>query len=151
MKTGMKMCRRCRRGQKERGGYLSGNEQIVKQAECSIHPRLDNWRVLRTLGFFEAMSLEADGHVHSHAKGVRMVITDGWTHLRTAKAVLFDYEVPFIELLLENVYLEHKENDGDPGRVRPTMRGKAWLRERQLEIEAEKKVREQVEAEKATL
>ncbi len=158
MKTGMKMCRKCYKYLKDTRGYFSGDEQMVKQADCLIHPRLSNRRVAKCLGFFEAMVLERDGFRHNCCRGVRMVIEDGWTSLRAAKAVLFDYEAPFIDLLLKERFLEFTPYDGDPARVRPTLKGKAWLRKMQLELEAEKKaqaikdkVQDKIEAERAAV
>lgn len=157
----MKMCRKCHTGQKKQGGYL-GTVEIVKQEECSIHPRMENWRVFRTVKTLIVWGLEPAGmKITVGAPGyspTKVVISlgDGWVHLRNAKLQLFDYEVPFIELLLKEGMIEKRECrrgllDADPAAVRVTMKGHTWVRERQLEDEAKKRVQGQVEFEKATL
>ena len=147
----MKMCKECHDRHVANGWYISADDdEIVDSPEnCLCHPVLTNWKVARTLGFFVAGSLEPAGYRHAHCPGVRWTLEDGWVHLRTSKAILFDYEVIFIDLLIEQGFLEYKPYDGEPARVRPTLAGSAWLRKRELDREAAKKVDQKLDAELA--
>lgn len=155
----MKMCRRCRKGQKEQGGYLRGTK-IVRQTECSIHPRMDNWRVARTVKTLIAWGLDGKGSTiavgasgNLHVQRVVVGLGNGWIHLRNAKLKLFDYEVPFLDLLLKEGMIERRECkrgllEVSPIAVRVTMRGHTWIKELELRHEAEQKVDVHVEQEK---
>jgi len=152
---GMKMCRRCHSAHKKNGWYLNGQEEIVKQDDCSIHPSLDNWRVQRTLRTLMVWGAD-DGYEISVDRGQKMVVglEDGWIHLRTAFLKLFDYERPFVDILIKEGMLEQREcirgvNGVQPKSVRVTMRGTVWLKEIQLRKEAEKQLEDKIEIERA--
>jgi len=158
----MNMCRKCRKWLKDNDGYMSKQDKVVKQAECQIHPRMDNWRVLRTVKTLIAWGLEGEGHkITVGAPGcgtTRVVIClgDGWIHLRNAKLQLYDYEVPFLELLEAEGMIESKECSRDvfgvdPAAVRVTMKGFAWVKEEQLRKEAKAQEDLVVEFEKAQI
>ena len=152
----MKMCRKCHKWAKDNDGYLNGHEEIVQQGDCSVHPRIDNWRVARTVKALTAWGMEAAGHkivVGSPDTGSsRVVIScgDGWVHERNAYLQLFDYEVPFIDLLIEEGMIERREckrgiDHVKPQALRVTMKGHVWLKELELRKEAEKKLEEKIE------
>lgn len=156
----MKMCRKCHRWMKDNDGYLNGQEEIVHQEDCQVHPRMDNWRVARTVKALVAWGMEAAGHtivVGSPDRGTsRVVIScgDGWVHERNAYLQLFDYERPFVELLLKEGMIERRECkrgvfEVDPKAIRVTMKGHVWLKELQLREEAEKKIEAEIERERA--
>lgn len=152
---GMKMCRRCHSLHKKNGWYLNRQEEIVKQDDCSIHPKLDNWRVQRTLRTLQVWGAD-DGYEITVDRGQRMVVNigDGWIHERTAFLKLFDYERPFVDLLVSEGMLERREcvrgiGDVQPRSVRVTMRGAVWLKELQLREEAKKQIEDKIATERA--
>lgn len=154
----MNMCRKCRKGQQEMGGYLSKADKVVKQAECQIHPRMDNWRVLRTVKTLIAWGLDGEGSKITVGIGTKVVVGlgDGWIHLRNAKLKLWDYEVPFLKLLEDEGMIESRECQRDvfgvdPEAVRVTMKGFAWVKEEQLRKEARDSEDLIVEFEKAQI
>jgi hypothetical protein len=161
MEAAMKMCKKCHKWMKDNEGYLNGQEEIVKQEDCQVHPRMDNWRVARTVKALVAWGMEAAGHKISvghpdTCQVSRVVISlgDGWVHERNAYLQLFDYERPFVELLIAEGMIERQECvryiDGvEPRALRVTMRGHVWLKELQLREEAEKKVKAQIDRERA--
>lgn len=123
----MKMCRSCYDLQKASGGYISPDDKRIDDAkECMIHPTLDNWRVLRTLKTIKCWTLEHEGYRHPNAKGVNLVLEDGKIHRRTAQAILFDYEAPFIDLLVNQGYLI--QHDETPISVSITRKGDDFIR-----------------------
>lgn len=157
----MKMCRKCHKWMKDNKGYLNGQEEIVAQEDCSVHPRMDNWRVARTVKTLVAWGMEAAGHKitvgsPSMMSTQRVVISlgDGWVHERNAYLQLFDYERPFVELLISEGMIERKECergvfDVDPRALRVTMKGHVWLKELQLREEAKKKIDAEISRERS--
>jgi len=156
----MKMCRKCHKWMKDNEGYLNGQEEIVRQEDCSVHPTMDNWRVARTVKTLTVWGMEAAGHtikVGASGYGVTTVVIscgDGWVHERNAYLQLFDYERPFVELLLKEGMIERREcvrliGDVEPRALRVTMKGSVWLKELELRIEAKKKLEEKIAIERA--
>lgn len=152
---GMKMCRKCHAAHKKGKWYLNGQEEIVKQDECSVHPILDNWRVQRTLRTLQVWGAD-DGYQVAVDRGCKMTVNvgDGWIHERTAFLKLFDYERPFVDLLVREGMLERREcirgiNGVQPQSIRVTMRGTVWLKEIQLRKEAKKQLEDKIATERA--
>lgn len=152
---GMKMCRRCLKAHKDNGWYLSGQEERVRQNDCQLHPRLDNWRVARTLKTLTVWGMD-DGYQVVIGRGQKVVVNigEGWIHERCAFLKLFDYEHPFVDLLVTEGMLERREcvrgfGSVQPKSVRVTMKGATWLKEIQLRKEAEKKLDEKIALERA--
>lgn len=158
---GMKMCRRCHKWHKDNKGYLNGQEEIVRQADCQVHPRLDNWRVQRTLKTLMAWGLDREGHTikvgSPGSYGVQTVVInvgDGWIHERNAYLQLFDYERPFVDLLLSEGLIERREcvrfvGHVDPRAIRVTTKGVVWIKEIQLVGEAKRQLDEKIATERA--
>lgn len=113
----MKICTACKKAHKENGWYLTFDLQITPKDQCDYHPVLTNWRVVRTLKTLKYWSRCGEDYRHPHIPGVRMCLSFQRVHRRTAEAVLFDYEKPFIDLLIEKGYLEQEENFDDVNRV----------------------------------
>jgi hypothetical protein len=122
----LKMCVACWAEQERIGGYLQSTEKVPDVRDCQVHPTLGNLRVLRTMKTLKTWSLEVPGYVHPHARGVRLVTDAGHVHQRTAKAILFDYEAPFIDLLVYEGLLQR--HDGTPTTLTVTKKGDDWLR-----------------------
>lgn len=131
------MCEACWAEQERIGGYLQSTEKVKEVKECQVHPSLLNPRVLRTMKTMKTWSLEHVGKVHPMAKGVTLVPAAGHVHQRTAKAILFDYEAPFIDLLVYEGLLQRHE--GTPTTLTVTKKGDDWLRQ-QIAKQAEKTV-----------
>ena len=151
----MKMCRKCRKAHKDNGWYIGSGDEVSTQAECQIHPRLDNWRVARTLKTLTVWGMD-DGYQVTVGRGQKIVVNvgDGWIHERTAFLKLFDYEHPYVDLLVAEGLAERREcvrgvASVQPKSVRVTMKGSTWLKEIQLRKEAEKKLEEKVALERA--
>lgn len=107
----MALCDGCLKAHKENGWYLSDEEKKppVSESACDLHPRLENWRVVRTMKTLKYFSMCGENYRHSHCPGVRLTLSFGRVHRRTAEAILFDYEQPFIDLLIRNGFLEQEE------------------------------------------
>jgi len=88
----------------------SSDEMTQNVVECLYHPTLTNWRVVRTLKALKAWSLEHEGYIHPNCRGLRLTLSGGRIHRRTAEAILFDYEKPFIDLLIQEGYLDSAHN-----------------------------------------
>lgn len=151
----MKMCRKCRKVHKDNGWYVSNDDKVSTQAECQLHPRLDNWRVARTLKTLVVWGMD-DGYQVTVDRGQKVVVNigDGWIHERSAFLKLFDYEHPYVDLLVAEGLLERREcarsiESVQPKSVRVTMKGSTWLKEIQLRKEAEKKLDEKIAVERA--
>jgi hypothetical protein len=123
----LKMCEACWAEQERIGGYLQSSEKVTDVKVCQVHPALGNPRVLRTMKTIKTWSLEAAGHVHPHCKISPITPEAGHVHQRVAKAVLFDYEAPFIDLLVYEGLLERHE--GTPTTLTVTKKGDDWLRQ----------------------
>jgi hypothetical protein len=104
--------------------------------------------------------MEADGHTivvgSPNCGTARVVIScgDGWVHERNAYLQLFDYERPFVELLIKEGIVERREckrfiDHVEPRALRVTMKGHVWLKELQLRKEAEKQIEEKIATERA--
>ncbi len=108
------LCPKCWKAHKDNGWYMSGDyKKTANVPDCLFHPTLTSWRLLRTLKTLRVWSLEHEGFIHKNCPSVRLTLIGGHIHRRTAEAILFDYEKPFIELLLEEGYLTaHKDVDG---------------------------------------
>lgn len=123
------MCHSCWDLQEKRGGYLQNTDKVKDAKKCQVHPTLDNWRVFRTLNTIKVWSLEHAGYRHPNFKGVKLVTDYGFVHRRTAEAVLFDYESPMIDFLVNQGYL--KQHNGIPITLTVTQKGDNWIREKQ--------------------
>lgn len=111
------ICKECRDRHVENKWYLSPDDKLVEIEACRFHPRLDNWRVVRTLRTLKYWSLCGEGWKHKHAPMFRMTLAFQRVHRRTAEMILFDYEKPFIDLLIEKGYLEEESDFDDVSRV----------------------------------
>lgn len=143
----MKMCRKCLKWMKNNRGYLNGQEKIVRQNECNIHPKMDNIRVIRTAKTLLALGLEPRGHKILVAnqqsmspQRVTISLGSGWIHEKNVYMQLFDYERPFVELLIREGIIERgcqKDEllDSDVAAIRITRQGYEWVNEKQLELE----------------
>jgi len=124
----MKMCSKCHKAHKTNKWYLNGSEEIVAEKLCEVHPSLDNKRVSRTLRSLKYWSLCGENYRHSNMKGVRLVLSFQRIHRRTAESILFDYEKPFVELLIkEGILDEEKDFDGVNRALRVTDKWKDYL------------------------
>ena len=126
----MSMCKDCFQAHKKGGWYISHEDDIVKDvAKCDLHPVLTNWRVARTLRSIIYWSKCGENYRHPHAKGVRLCLSFGRVHRRTAEAILFDYEKPFIDLLIKAGYVEQEEDfDGVAKAIRPLPESDDYLK-----------------------
>lgn len=108
------LCPKCWKAHKDGGWYMSSEyARTANVPDCNLHPTLTSYRVVRTLKSLRLWSLNGEGYSHPNCKGVRLTLTSGYIHRRTAEAILFDYEKAFIDLLIEENYLKvHKDWDG---------------------------------------
>lgn len=108
------LCPQCWRNHKKNGWYISSSyKRTANVPDCEFHPTLTNWRAVRTLKTLRLWSLNGADYRHSNCKAVRLTLSGGLIHRRTAEAILFDYEKPFIDLLIKEGYLkQHKNHDG---------------------------------------
>jgi hypothetical protein len=108
------LCPKCWKAHKDGGWYMSSDyKRTANVPDCMFHPSLTSWRVVRTLKSLKLWSLQGEGYSHPNVRGVRMTLIGGYVQRRTAEAVLFDYEKPFIDLLIEEGYLrQHEDWDG---------------------------------------
>ncbi len=109
-----KLCPKCWKAHKDGGWYMSSEySRTANVPDCDLHPTLTSWRVVRTLKSLRLWSLNGEGYCHPNFKAVRLTLTAGRIHRRTAEAILFDYEKAFIDLLIEENYLkQHNDFDG---------------------------------------
>jgi hypothetical protein len=105
------MCEKCFKNHKKNGWYIGFSDKKIKdEKKCDYHPVLSNWRVTRTLRSLIYWSKCGENYRHPHATGMRLCLSFGRIHRGTAEAILYDYESPFIDLLIEAKYLEQEEN-----------------------------------------
>ena len=96
---------------KENNWYIGLGDVVVDDVrECECHPTMSNARVLRTLKSVKSFSLEPAGYVHPNCKIRPITHENGLVHKRVVLSILFDYEKPFLELLIEQGCL--KEHEG---------------------------------------
>lgn len=116
------LCPKCWSAHKKGGWYMSSAyARTANCVQCIFHPTLTNWRVARTLKSLRLWSLNGEGYCHKMFPAVRMTLIGGFLHRRTAEAVLFDYEKPFIELLVKENYLKEHQDWDDVARTLEVM------------------------------
>jgi hypothetical protein len=124
----MKLCNTCMLKHKENNWYIGSEDTVIDNVrECEAHPTMSNSRVLRTLKTIKTFSLEAAGYIHPNCKIRPMTYEGGLVHKRCLLAVLFDYEVPFVELLIEQGCL--KQREGVPTLLQVTESGDCFISE----------------------
>ena len=99
----MELCKACMRRTLEENWYVSASDKVVTDEKlCEAHPVMTNRRVLRTLKTMRVWSLEAEGYSVHLTPTCKMPVNLGGGHIheRTARAKLFDYEGPFLDLLV---------------------------------------------------
>lgn len=105
----MKMCPFCLATHKRNNWYIGPLDGNVKfAAMCETHPVMTNWRVIRTLRSIRYWDRQPIGYVHRMNRNV-LVHSSGVSRA-VAEKILFDYEKPFLDLLIKEGYL--KNNDG---------------------------------------
>lgn len=130
----LKFCGPCHEHAKKEKHYLNGQEVIVSTPEeCSVHPRIDNWRVMRTLKTVHYFGSQPAGFRDRRAP-TPITQPGGWVHRRNLEVIVFDYEKPFIDLLvkeglLEEVDVERHLTHVLPRSVRLTAKGDLALGE----------------------
>lgn len=124
----LKFCGPCWTDQERRGGYLNADssEKVKSVKNCDVHPSLENRRLFRTMRTIKTWCLEIVGYTHSACKIAPMVHAPGHIRERNALMVLFDYEAPFVELLIHDGFIERTE--GTPTLLSVTKKGDDWLR-----------------------
>lgn len=130
-----KICRACVKRSKDEKWYPFSNVDLVTKENCEFHPDMKNWRTVRTLKTLRAWSLEPDGATVTLTRTCRMPVQMGGGHVheRTARAKLFDYEGPFIDLLVEQGFVAR--HVGVPTTLTVTARGDDFIRMSLLERE----------------
>jgi hypothetical protein len=130
-----RICRACVKRSKDEKWYPFSNVDLVTQENCEFHPAMTNWRTVRTLKTLRAWSLEPDGATVTLDRNCRMPIQMGGGHIheRTARAKMFDYEGPMIDLLVKEGYVDRHE--GTPKTLTVTRRGDEFIRVHLLERE----------------
>lgn len=105
----MKMCKACLATHKKNGWYLSSSDKQTKLvAKCEAHPVITNWRVIRTLQSIRHWDRKSVGYVHPMSRG--MLVDSAGVSRVVAEKILFDYEKPFLDLLITDGYI--KDSDG---------------------------------------
>lgn len=130
-----KVCRACLQTSKDKKWYPFSSPKLVPQEECSFHPVLTNWRVVRTLKTIRSWSLEGAGATVALTATCKMPVNMGGGHVheRTARAKLFDYEGPFLDLLVqEGLLFRHK---GMPITLTVSAAGDEFIRHSLMEAE----------------
>lgn len=128
----MNFCRSCDDLRRTRNGYFGSEDKRVDDAkECHAHPTMDNWKVFRTLKTLKVWSIEQPGFRHKMFTGVVLVPDAGHVSRRTAEAILFDYEAPFIDLLLHERLI--RQHPGTPTTLTITKKGDDYIRARLAE------------------
>lgn len=136
------VCKSCIKRSKVEKWYPFVSPTVVNESNCKFHPAMTNWRVMRTLKTIKTWSLDIPGatvSLASMAGGVcRMPVNmdGGHVHERTARAKLFDYEGPYLDLLVENGCLVH--HPGTPTTLTVTALGDDTIRQYLLEQEIKK-------------
>ena len=125
----LRMCKPCWAEQERIGGYLESTEKVDSVTDCDVHPSLENRRVFRTMKTIKTWTLEIVGYTHPGNRIRPLVMEEGRIHQRVAKSILFDYETPFIELLVYEGLL--KRHEGTPTLLSVTKHGDDWLRQQQ--------------------
>jgi len=116
------LCPCCWAAHKAGGWYMSSDYvQVPDVADCTLHPDLSSWRVVRTLKSIRHWSMQPGEYRHPNFQGVRLVLEGGHVHRRTAEAILFDYEKPYLDLLVAEGYLD--AHDGTPRTLTVTEKG----------------------------
>ncbi len=127
-KTGTPMCPKCVKTMKENKDWYQCSYYIVAgdSGDCLTHPVITNPRVVRTLKTLRAWSLDPAGTkmtVGSPTYGMNKVVMHtggGHIHERNAYLSLFDYERPFVDLLVELGYVSRHKGTRSIEETTPT-------------------------------
>lgn len=111
------LCPSCWKAHKKNNWYIGSMDQRTSNTlECTYHPTMTNWRVIRTLNTLKVWSLEGGGWKHKMAPGITMTFDGGHVGRRTAEVILFDYEKPFLDLLVAEKYVKEHEDHPEVSR-----------------------------------
>ncbi len=106
----MKMCPSCLAAHKRNNWYIGTIDSNVKFAVmCDIHPVMTNWRVIRTLKSIRGWDRKSAGYIHPMSRGT-LVYSNGVSR-SVAEKILFDYEKPFLDLLIKEGYIKDVEGN----------------------------------------
>jgi len=111
----MDMCQKCISLMKKNKDWHQIDFTRVAQSACQTHPVITNRRVIRTLKSIKAWSLEPAGMTQRGgglnrdgtvwAATLKINVGGGHVPERNVRLILFDYEKPFIDLLVKEGYL----------------------------------------------
>lgn len=128
MEFGTPMCRKCVKTMKANPDWYQCDYRIVAidSGECQAHPVITNSRVVRTLKTLRAWSLDPAGArmaVGAPGRGTTRVVMHtggGHIHERNAYLSLFDYERPFVDLLVSLGYVSRHKGTRSIEETTPT-------------------------------
>lgn len=92
---------------------LDSDDHVDNEVDCTVHPRMDNWRLQRTLRALKWWSMEDEGYTHPNCNIRPLNQGDGWLHRRVVTSILFEYEIPYLEMLYEHGAFVRKECERD--------------------------------------
>lgn len=127
-KTGTPMCRKCVETMKSNKSWYQCEYYVVAMdsGNCLTHPVITNPRVVRTLKTLRAWSLDPAGTTmkvgspNGSMSKVVMHTGGGHIHERNAYLSLFDYERPFVDLLVELGYVSRHKGSRSIDETTPT-------------------------------
>ena len=124
----MKLCPLCMAMHKQKGWYLSPtcDSETNDINECNAHPRIENPRVIRTLKTIKCFCDKEEGYTHPATKIRPVTYENKCIHKRVLTTILFDYEVPFVEFLIQQEYV--RQLDGQPLLIQMTVAGEEFLK-----------------------
>ncbi|MCA1811493.1 MAG: hypothetical protein LC623_05725 [Halobacteriales archaeon] len=99
--------------------------------ECGFHPRLDNWRLYRTLATVQHFSQQPEGWKDRRAP-TAITLEAGLVHRRNLECIVFDYEKALLDYALEQGLIEQTDHRNTervlPRSVRLSAKGDDALR-----------------------
>lgn len=108
---GHTLCDDCWQRHQDNDYYIGyDDENGADPAECSVHPRLDNWRVYRFLTTVQHFQNQAVGYQDDRCP-TPITREGGWVHVRNLFCICFDYERAYVDFAVEQGWVDTTETE----------------------------------------